>query len=235
MSGGWVKLHRQAIENGWLMNHRLWSFWCYCLLKATHKQVDVTVGYQRIRLEPGQFIFGRKVAASNLKMTERQIRTCQNTLISTNNLSVKTTNKFSVITVVNWNTYQGQENENGQQSVSQTDQQPTSNRPQTRSKRIKEVNTSSFDDFYNAYPRKVGKASALKAWQKINPDSSLQSRILKALEWQAQQGEWQKENGKYIPHPATWLNGNRWEDEQPEFNVPTNDFKTAAELREMGL
>lgn len=96
---GWIKIYRQSVANGWLQNHRLWAFWCYCLLRASHQAIEVTVGYQRIRLEAGQFIFGRKTAAKELKMTERQIRTCQTSLISTGNMSVETTNKFSVISI----------------------------------------------------------------------------------------------------------------------------------------
>ena len=78
---------------------------------------------------------------------------------------------------------------------------------------------SKFDAFWNAYPRKVSKASALKSWQKLNPDSSLQGQILKALEWQSLQPDWQKDNGKFIPYASKWLNGRRWEDEQPTAKV----------------
>lgn len=80
----------------------------------------------------------------------------------------------------------------------------------------KPISTTSFSTFWTAYPRKAGKAQAGKAWQKLNPDSTLQGRIFEALEWQRQQVEWQKDGGKFIPHAATWLNGRRWEDEPPQ-------------------
>lgn len=213
--GGWIRLHRQALLNGWLQNHRLWAFWCYCLLKASHQAIEVTVGYQRVHLSAGQFIFGRMAAAKELKMTERQIRTCQTSLISTGNLSVQTSNKFSVITVINWDSYQGTGQERDSQGVTPLVQQPTSNRPQTRIKELKKESISSFSVFWNAYPRKVGKAPAEKAWLKITPNESLLKQIVDALEWQAKQSDWLKDDGKFIPHPSTWLNGRRWEDEQP--------------------
>lgn len=78
----------------------------------------------------------------------------------------------------------------------------------------KEEKNPSFLTFWNVYPRKVAKGQARKVWEKLNPDSTLQSQILKALEWQQQQPDWSKDGGKFIPHPATWLNGRRWEDEQ---------------------
>jgi hypothetical protein len=39
--------------------------------------------------------------------------------------------------------------------------------------------------------------------------------ILTALAWQSQQESWLRNDGAYIPHPTTWLNGERWEDEKP--------------------
>lgn len=69
---------------------------------------------------------------------------------------------------------------------------------------------NTFDRFWNAYPRKVGKTAALKAWLKHNPDIDL---VLKALEWQKKSPQWFKNNGLYIPHASTWLNGSRWLDE----------------------
>jgi len=75
------------------------------------------------------------------------------------------------------------------------------------------ISPNGFDLFWKAYPRKVAKASALKSWNKIKPSENLVADILKSLSEQIKSDGWQKDNGKYIPHPATWLNGNRWEDE----------------------
>lgn len=70
-----------------------------------------------------------------------------------------------------------------------------------------------FDEFWEAYPRKTGKENARKAWAKIKPDDSLVNEILNAVRSQARTDQWQRDGGQYIPHPATWLNGKRWEDE----------------------
>lgn len=71
----------------------------------------------------------------------------------------------------------------------------------------------SFDVFYTAYPKHKAKDSAIKAWKKLNPDASLLQTILQALEVAKDTDSWKKDNGTYIPLPATWLNGKRWEDE----------------------
>lgn len=72
-----------------------------------------------------------------------------------------------------------------------------------------------FAAFWAAYPKKKSKGQALSAWKKLKPDSSLQVVILKAIEAQKRSPDWQKDKGKYIPYPATWLNAMAWEDEMP--------------------
>lgn len=71
-----------------------------------------------------------------------------------------------------------------------------------------------FDAFWDAYPRKVGKAAAEKAWPKAVKKLDAE-RLVKAAGYWA--GLWQhaKTDKQFIPHPATWLNGKRWDDEPP--------------------
>ena len=72
---------------------------------------------------------------------------------------------------------------------------------------------SQFDLFWHDYPRKTGKGAAWKAWASLKPTDQIVTAIVKALEWQRHQPSWLKDGGQFIPHPATWLNGRRWEDE----------------------
>lgn len=69
-----------------------------------------------------------------------------------------------------------------------------------------------FERFWKAYPRKVAKADALKAFEKNVPGPLLET-VLNALEKQKRSENWTRDSGRYIPYPATWLNGKRWEDE----------------------
>jgi hypothetical protein len=69
-----------------------------------------------------------------------------------------------------------------------------------------------FVQFWNSYPRKEGKKKAFKAWQSAKDKPEI-SQILRQLVIQKQSEQWQKDNGQFIPHPATWLNGGRWMDE----------------------
>jgi uncharacterized protein YdaU (DUF1376 family) len=70
-----------------------------------------------------------------------------------------------------------------------------------------------FAAFWSAYPRKVGKSEARAAWAKLSPDESTRAAIMSSLS--AQKPEWAKSEIKYTPHPTTWLNARRWEDEVP--------------------
>lgn len=72
-----------------------------------------------------------------------------------------------------------------------------------------------FIIFWEAYPRKVGKGAAEKAWDRIRPDEPLLERIVAALAVAIKSDQWQRNSGQFIPNPATWLNQRRWEDEQP--------------------
>lgn len=72
---------------------------------------------------------------------------------------------------------------------------------------------NSFDDFWSAYPKKVAKGDARKAWEqtkKIRPELD---KVLHAVKEQCRSDQWMKEGGKFIPHPATWLRAERWDDE----------------------
>ena len=70
-----------------------------------------------------------------------------------------------------------------------------------------------FDTFWKSYPRKVAKGDARKAWtqtEKIRPSLS---NILEAIENQKNTQQWMENEGMFIPYPATWLRGERWDDE----------------------
>ena len=70
-----------------------------------------------------------------------------------------------------------------------------------------------FDLFWSIFPRKIGKGAAELAWKKLKPDGPLQARIIQAVKAQCKSEQWRRDGGQFIPHPATWLNGKRYEDE----------------------
>lgn len=84
-----------------------------------------------------------------------------------------------------------------------------------------------FDEFWAAYPKKKAKREAEKAFHKLKPDTFLLAKMIDAIEAQSRSPDWQKDNGQFIPYPATWLNGRRWEDESKQrayFDRPTENY-----------
>lgn len=75
------------------------------------------------------------------------------------------------------------------------------------------VPSSLFAKFWTAYPRKTAKANAEKAFAKISPSAELFAAMIAAINRQKLSDQWHRDGGAFIPHPATWLNGRRWEDE----------------------
>ena len=74
----------------------------------------------------------------------------------------------------------------------------------------KAVLEAEFEKFWKAYPKKQNKVRALKAWIKHRPDLKV---CLEALKHHVKSDQWQKNDGTFIPHASTWINGNQWEDE----------------------
>lgn len=90
----------------------------------------------------------------------------------------------------------------------QSESNPNTNPNPNSRKRVE----TDFEKFWNAYPRKVGKQKALEAFRKITVPLET---LLAAIENQKKSAQWTKDDGQYIPHPTTWLNGKRWEDDLP--------------------
>lgn len=82
---------------------------------------------------------------------------------------------------------------------------------QSRDKEEEKQKAELFDSFWSAYPNKVAKPAAQKAFNKMDVDQYLLDTMLTAIE--AQKAKWAKDDNKFVPHPATWLNNSRWLDE----------------------
>jgi len=97
-----------------------------------------------------------------------------------------------------------------QASVSTPPPSLTSSLPPSPSKKLLSDKSDSFSQFWEIYPKREAKQDALKAWNKLNPDSELLALILAAVPKHKATDNWKQ---GFIPLPATFLNGRRWEDE----------------------
>lgn len=104
---GYIKLFRKLIRWGWYQDNVVKGLFIHCLLCASYKDFE----WMGMELKAGQFITGRKKLAEELGFSEQQIRTAISKLESTGEISIFSTNKYSIITVTNWENYQGDSNE----------------------------------------------------------------------------------------------------------------------------
>lgn len=106
--------------------------------------------------------------------------------------------------------------EAGQSAVRSGPPQPAvatdAEKPKTSAKSSPET-SDAFARFWLAYPRKINKAAAWKAFKALNPSPNLLEQIFAALEVHKRLPRWTKDNGEFIPHPSSWINGRRWEDD----------------------
>lgn len=123
MHRGYVKLWRKSIDAGWLRNHELWVLWTYFLMKATHKQCSVIIEGRQVHLQPGQLVVGRNKITREINLSDSIYRNRLNLLKKMGNVTIKPTNKFSIITIAKWADYQSEPIE--------TTSRTTSNRPTT--------------------------------------------------------------------------------------------------------
>lgn len=96
---------------------------------------------------------------------------------------------------------------------------------------------SLFDEFWNNYPRKIGKQKCANWFRIHKADKLLLDKMLNAINEQKQSEQWRRDNGQYIPHPYTWLNQGRWEDET-EIDLtakPTEQQIEAQERKEVKM
>ena len=93
-----------------------------------------------------------------------------------------------------------------------------------RLKNTDEYNCLFFNDFWQCYPKKIGKGKALEEWNKIKPkpDDKLTNTMKKVVMQFKNTEQWTKDNGQYIPNPSTWLHQKRWEDEPTEIKSDSN-------------
>ena len=125
---GFIKLHRKLVAWGWYQDYVVKDLFLHLLLTANFKATN----WRGEVLEAGQLIVGTQRLANDLGFSRQQIRTALDKLKSTNEITIKTTNKYSVVTIVNWREYQSNEENSNQQNNQHFNQQITNNQPQRK-------------------------------------------------------------------------------------------------------
>ena len=152
----WIKLHRKFIEWEWFHRSEMVHLFIYFLLKANHKPRY----FEGHLIKTGSFVTGRNKIHAETGISSQTIRTCINRLKSTNEITIKSTKRFSIVTINNYSIYQSKETESNQVTNQVTNQQLTNNQPTTnhnirikelKKERIKEIYKEKSDEFWEAF------------------------------------------------------------------------------------
>jgi hypothetical protein len=173
---GWIKIHRQILEWEWYSDKNAFRLFIHLLLKANHKEKK----YKGLELERGSVVTSRDILAIEIGLSVQQIRTSLDKLILTNEITIKTSPKGSVIQIVNYSKYQIIDNEiTKEQPVD--NQQLTINKKERSNKSIfieptfievfdycserkNGIDVNKFLNFYSAKGWMVGK-NKMKDWK----------------------------------------------------------------------
>lgn len=104
---GYIKLYRSMLDWEWFSDSNTLTVFLFCLLSANHKPNR----WQGIEIKEGQFVTSIQSIKSKTKLSVKQVRTALNHLKSTNELEITGTNKYSLVTIVNWASYQSDDSQ----------------------------------------------------------------------------------------------------------------------------
>ena len=139
---GFLKLSRNILQWRWYKDANTLRVFLHLLLCANYTDCEFEIH----KIKRGQLVTGRKKLSEALKMSEREVRTALNHLKSTNDITIRTTSKYSIITIVNYEELQVSTNS---LTINQptSNQQSTSKRPQyNKDKKYKKYNNAINDD-----------------------------------------------------------------------------------------
>jgi len=245
MAGRFIKLYEQIVNWEWFKYPNTLCLFIYLLLKANYCDLDL----HGRTIRRGQMVTTLTGISTGTGLSIQQVRTSLKHLISTGEVTDESNNQYRVITVVKYDEYQnatGKSTGNQQATNRQPNRQLTGNSTDDLTPSIEYIENNrniedverienkalphsgkdpflenSFNAFWACYPKKVDKQEAKKAWRKIKPNAELADEIMSGLQKWTESYDWLKDDGRYIPYPATWLNKRRWEDEPLKMAEPS--------------
>lgn len=131
---GWIKIYRKITDWQWFDVPEMVALWVHLLINANLEERE----WRGVTIPRGSLVTSRKALAEESGLSEQQVRTCLSRLISTNEITIESTNKFTIITITNFDSYQPRKEDN--QPAQQPTTQPTINQQSTTTKEYKNNN-----------------------------------------------------------------------------------------------
>lgn len=218
---GWLKLYRSILDSAVFQDAEVLKVWIWLLCNVAFEQHDTICYGKVIHLKQGQIATGRKKIAQCTDLNETKVYRALTALKSLGNIEIKATNKYSIITVVNWDKYQD-ENGNRTANEQQTNIKTTAEEQQDNSKRTQHKNgkkekkekniyiCSFFQSVWDEYPKKLGKNKVTKAAMEQLEEAG-EDAVMSAVRRYVEKIKRDGTDEKYIMHGSTFFNG-AWRD-----------------------
>ena len=230
---GWLKLYRSILDSAVFQDAEILKVWIWLLCNVAFEQHDTVCYGKVIHLKPGQIATGRKRIAQCTDLNENKVYRALTVLKSLGNIEIKATNKYSIITVVNWDKYQD-ENVKRTSSEQQNNSKTTTEEQHDDSKRTQHKNgkngkkekniyiCSFFQSVWDEYPKKLGKNKVTKAAMEQLEEAG-EDAVMSAVRRYVEKIKREGTDEKYIMHGSTFFNG-AWRDyvvdDKPEEQMP---------------
>lgn len=241
---GYIKLHRKITHWEWYTDVNTKALFLHCLLMANHKDnnwrgIEVKQGtfitsLRNLSTEIGLSVSQTRTSLKKLEMTQEiaQESHTHHTLIKVLNYAeyqglVDDEKDVNSTIAAQHMTNKSQTNRTQNSTQNSNKQELKENKNEKNDKKLKnkeEIYSVQivdewemlFKQFWQAYPKKVSKAESIKWFQKNKPTQEQVDYMIYKIGLFKETKIWQDNNGQYIPHPSTWLNQKRWEDELEE-------------------
>ncbi|MNW44141.1 hypothetical protein D3C74_213630 [compost metagenome] len=137
---GWIKLHRKTLDNPVVCkdgDHL--AVWMYLLMNATHKEQAAVFGGEKLTLQPGQLITGRKKISERFNIHESKVQRILKSFEIEQQIEQQTNNQNRLISILSWSDYQEDEQQPKQPVNNErtTDEQPVNTNKNVRKKECK--------------------------------------------------------------------------------------------------
>jgi hypothetical protein len=232
---GWIKLHRKIWDWPYASDKDFLVVWIYLLTHAAHESRSVLFNGQRIMLNPGQLVAGRKQIAEKTGVTQSKVQRVLKRLESEQQIEQQANNRSRLISLAGWHLYQESEQPYGQPVNIQrtTDEQPVNTYKERKKKKNgkkekegyyvpKEKAAPSsldveFESFWEGCQKRVAKPAAKKAWMKMRKENRTDlsgDELLAKYNALVESVMAERGTKEFVPHPSTWINQDRWDDEE---------------------
>ena len=216
----YIKLFHQMLEWGWYGDTNTFRVFMHILLRANYQESE----YLGHKIGAGECVFGYNAWSEKLGLSVRQIRTAIEHLKSTNEIRVRATNRFSIITVVKWEFWQIEEGMTDKQTTRQAtskrqanDKQATTSKDSKNNKNNRDIYRSNLRDEFEAlwalYPKKQGKEKAFEYYEKARKNGTTADEVETGIRAYADFIAAEERDMRYVKQGSTFFYQKAWLDD----------------------